>query len=218
MAEQAYHDVLATDDRTQVEPGFVTPMAGILLGQTRAARPPGPNNAKIAELAARKLEQGLFVNRIRQRDTSILDEPIEEYELDADALGGPLTDVQDGGHLAPEQIDALRRGTRVGEIPSEVEQRLKENGPALPKGHVDRRAGALAITRARLRALNDVGKRDRGAPIDTPERPPAVQAPEPTHAEPVKAGRGARSSTAPPSTGSDAGMSVEPGLLGAGRA
>ena len=41
IAEQAYHDVLATDDRTQVEPGFVTPMADILMRQARAALPSG---------------------------------------------------------------------------------------------------------------------------------------------------------------------------------
>ena len=113
----------------------------------------------------------MFADRLRRRITWILDRPIEEHELDADALGVPLTDLKTGDRLTPEQVEALRRGIRVGEIPSEVEQRLRENGFELPEGHVDRRAVALAITRATLRGLDDVAKRDRGAPIDTPERP-----------------------------------------------
>ena len=184
VAGQAYHDVLATDDRGQVEQGYATPLAQLLLRIAQGAAPGGSHATMIAERAARRLEQRLHEGRIRDRHTWMLDKPIIEEELDDDATRLLATDLSEGDRLAPEQVEALAHGIRIDEIPSEVEQRLRENNLDLPPGHIDRRALALAITRAKLRALHDVGKRDRGAPIDTPARPPVVQ-PETAPVEPV---------------------------------
>lgn len=184
VAGQAYHDVLATDDRGQVEHGYATPLAQLLLRISQGAAPGGTHATMIAERAARRLEQRLHEGRIRDRHTWMLDKPIVEEELDDDATLLLSTDLSEGDRLAPEQVEALAHGIRIDEIPSEVELRLRENNLDLPPGHVDRRALALAITRAKLRALLDVGKRDRGAPIDTPARPPVVQ-PETVPVEPV---------------------------------
>lgn len=175
IAEQAYYDVLATDDRSQVEPGHATPMASLLLRLTRGSLPVDTDSPEVAERAARSIERRLHEGRLRRRQTFVLDQPIEETELDDAVLGVLLADVTEGDRLAPEQIEAVAHGIPIAGIPSEVDQRLKENGIDLPDGHVDRRAIALAITRAKLRALNDVAKRDRGAPIDTPERPASVK-------------------------------------------
>ena len=175
VAGQAYHDVLATDDRSQIEQGYATPLAQLLLRIAQGSAPNGTHVTMIAERAAQRLEPRLHQGRIRDRHTWMLDKPIIERELDDVATLLLTTDLSKGDRLAPEQVEALAHGIRIDEIPSEVEQRLRENNLDLPPGHVDRRALALAITRAKLRALHDVGKRDRGAPIDTPARPPVVQ-------------------------------------------
>ena len=172
---RSYHDVLATHDRSEIEPGFVTSMANILLHVTRDSRSTDVDSTRVAELAARSIEKRLQRARILNRETWVIDQPIDESELDVDILDLIPKDFERGDRLAPEQVEALARGIHIGEIPSEVERRLKENGLDLPEGHIDRRAIALAMTRAKLRALNDVGKREKGEPVETPERPPAVQ-------------------------------------------
>ena len=183
IAEQAYHDVLATDDRGQVEPGFVSPLASVLTQVIRGASPAGAVGVGVAELAARTIERRVHEAHLRRRTTWLMDKPIREGELGANALTALPTDLKQGDRLAPEQIEALAHGIRLDEIPREVEQRLKENGLDLPKGHADRRA--LAITRAKVRAFNDVRRRDQGAPIDTPDRPTIVKPPVTTPAAPV---------------------------------
>ena len=181
MAEQAYHDVLACDDRCQVEPGFTTPVAEVLLQLARGEVDTRRLGA-LAELKARSIERGLLKSHLIHRSTWLLDRPIEEGEIDPAVFGrSPAQMMADGG-LAPEQVEALANGIRLDEVASEVEQRLRENDIELPRDHADRRAVALAITRAKLRALNDVAKRDKGAPIETPLRPvcpaqPAESAP-----------------------------------------
>ena len=173
IAEQAYHDVLATDDRGQVEPGFVSPLASVLTQVIRGVSPAGAAGVGVAELAARTIERRVHEAHIRRRTTWLMDKPIREGELGANALNALPNDLKQGDRLAPEQIEALAHGIRLDEIPGEVEQRLKENGLDLPKGHVDRRALALAITRAKVRALTDVGRRDRGAPTTRPSARPS---------------------------------------------
>lgn len=187
IADQAYHDVLAIDDQSQLKPGFVTPIASVLLHLTCDSLPSDADTVRAAELVARSVEQRLHKERIQIRNTWTLDEAINESELDGSFLSAVLKDVKEGDRLAPEQVEALARGIPIGEIPSEVERRLKENGFDLPDGHVDRRAIALAMTRAKLRALNDVIKRDRGEPIDTPARSAAVQGIESTPVPPLSA-------------------------------
>ena len=171
MAEQAYHDVLECDDRCQVEPGFTTPVAELLLRLTRRA---GVDTRRLgikAELKARAIEQGMLKDRLIQRNTWRLDRSIKEGEVDPELLGPLPADPKPGDRLAPEQIEALVKGIRLDEVASEVEERLRVNGLELPPDHADRRAVALAITRAKLRALNDMVERDKGAPIETPARP-----------------------------------------------
>ncbi len=185
IAGQAYHDLLATDDRGQVEPGFVTPMAGILLRLSGGAKVAGVDGAMVAARAARTIERRLHLGRLTGRATHVLDKAIEESELDATVLNGLPAELKEGDQLGREGFEALTRGVPVGTIPSEVEQRLHENGIELPAGHPDRRALALAITRAKVRALNDLAERDRGMPIETPERPIVAPPPEPARPKPV---------------------------------
>ena len=149
IAEQAYHDILATDDRGQVEPGFVTPLATVLMQVTRGAMPAGAVDVGVAELAARKIEKKWHEARLRSRTTWIMDKLLHEGELGIEALDALPTDIREGHRLAPDPVQQLAHGIRLDEIPGEVEQRLKENGLDLPEGHLDRRALALAITRAK---------------------------------------------------------------------
>ncbi len=139
MAQQAYHDVLACDDRCQSEPGFTTQVAEILL---RLARRQGIDHRDLAtkaELKARSIEQGMLKDHLIHRDTYMLDTATEESELDPAPLGTLPAALKAGDRLAPEQVEALASGIRLGEIASEVEERLKENGIDLPPDHVDRR-------------------------------------------------------------------------------
>jgi integrase len=184
IADQAYHDVLADDDRGQVEPGFVSPLAAVLIRVARGAMPAGAQAVHDAEVAARMIEERVHVARLRDRTTSLMDKPIFEGELGDETLEALSTGLKKGDRLAPEQVEALALGIRLNEIPGEVEQRLRENGLDLPQGHIDRRALALAITRAKVQAFKDVSRRDCGAPIQTPERPAVVQS-EPKPSVPV---------------------------------
>ncbi|MDX7953467.1 site-specific integrase [Lichenihabitans sp. Uapishka_5] len=176
VAGQAYHDVLATDDRGEIERGFMTPMAGIILDLARRNQPAAPDGVRIAEHAAQAIERSMHAGRVRRRTTAAIDMRISVSELDAATSKQLLETLKHGDRLAPEQVEALALGIRIAEIPSEVDERLKENGLELPLDHVDRRAIALAITRAKLRALNDVKKRCEGVPVETIERPAIVQA------------------------------------------
>ena len=184
-AGQAYHDVLAADDRGHVEPDFRTPLARVLSQLSRGTQPLGSDDARIAEVAARTIERRLHKGRLLRHTTWELDKPVEESELDGNAVGLCLSGLKKDDRLGREQVDALARGTPDGVLPSEVQQRLSENGLDLPDGHLDRRALALAITRSTLRALDHIVRRDRGEAFDTPERPAAVQEAQPEASRPM---------------------------------
>ena len=153
IASQTYHDVLATEDRGQIEQSFATPMAGILLRLSGGVLVAGGDEAIVAERAARTIERRLHQGRLKERATHVLDNGIEESELDATVLDCLSADLRRGDKLGRERVEPLTRGNLVGTIPSEVEQRLSASGIELPKGHPDRRALALAITRAKVWAL-----------------------------------------------------------------
>ncbi len=189
MAGQTYHDALAEDDKTYTTPTFAPGVAAVMMQVTGGLV--GAQAAAIARQAAHKIEKSLAVDRLMTRSTHLFDIPIVEEEIAAEYVdpaffrlatsGRPFIE---GDRLAPAQVEALDEAIRIGEIPSEVESLLRENGLDRPKDHSDRRALALALTRSRVKALDAIAKREKGAPIETPIRPPLVRAAE-TQAETV---------------------------------
>lgn len=188
MAAQAYHDILADDDRTQIEPSWRSPLAQVI-EKIRAAQDVGANDPNHAAriVTARKAESDM-----RDRNTARLTQTILEGERAvspemAERLEacGAMRDPR-GYSFTKEEMVALFGDERLNHemaIESPVAAALAENGFDLSSDHPDRRALALEVVRAQVKAHRVVEARRSGDATPTPDRPePLVPAPADTPA------------------------------------
>ena len=180
IAAQARHDLLAEHDETWIDPSFTSPLTGVVVRLMREA-------GRVISLdpidEARRFADALRLREARaalaSRRLGMIDIGIEEAEVTDPQLVAALQDLAAGriGQLTPEQNAALEAVRPTSIIPSEVDNRLAENGFELPRGHPDRRALGLALLRTTVQGLEAVRSRDAGAAIDTPPRPSTMSPP-----------------------------------------
>lgn len=136
--------------------------ADILAADDEAALYPERDIYGLAEVAAQDGEP------LDPRDASYGGRIDEAYETLLDAARRDLvaTDITPIEETVTVEFDD-------GPIlwPSQVDQELERSGLAILPGHPDRKALALTILRARVKAYEDLVARRRGTPIPTPVQP-----------------------------------------------
>lgn len=187
IAAQARHDLLAEHDRTWIDPTFTSPMTGVVVELMRkASRAASPDRIEEARQFTDALRGREARAALASRTPGMVGLEIEEGEITDPGLIAAIDDLAAGriDRLTPEHNAALGAVPITATVPSEIDRRLQENGFALPQGHPERRALALALLRTAVSALETVAARDGGAAIDTPERPPVIAPVQPPPPKP----------------------------------
>ncbi len=188
LAGQMRHDILADDDRAW-QPGEH------LRGPARAVRKIAGKllNGEAARRIGHEAETRVLREALARRSTApvettthlLLDPATASEILDRVAGSRGLLDHLvgldgDRPEVDPSDLAALSALASRPKQASEVDERLSENGIALPPGSPARAAAARELMRAAVAAHQDVDVRTTGTHIETPARPaPIVNASEP---------------------------------------
>lgn len=169
IADQVRHDILAQDDRAEVDPAEASPLARIVAGILHDSGEVSPEDAlERGRRIARRGEREEFKALHPKGSPSISDRRIEVFRL--------MPDATQPGSLV-RKLDQV--------IEPEIDRRLAENGLTLDAG-TEHRLAELALQRARVHAWRDIDLREKGEPIQTPVRPePIIPMPKVDVAEDV---------------------------------
>ncbi|MDX7949738.1 site-specific integrase [Lichenihabitans sp. Uapishka_5] len=177
IAGQLKHDRLNAHDQGWIDPTFTSPLAGVVLKLLRQSTVEAADR-KLIEGARRKaedIEHQQARAALREREPGWVDRSILVSELDASLFD--IEGLRSGRitHFTTAQMRAMHEAeAKATTMPSEIDCRLAENGLALPEGHADRRALALSLLRTQVSTHEIIKRRDAGAGIDTPSRPPTM--------------------------------------------
>ncbi len=173
IAQQVRNDVLGQHDRELVNSNGSSSLAKVALRVMKSATA-SPKDLRVeADAFARNLEINSAKVMIAKRDFSSLDTSIREFEVDFDLGRLPFEQehVNRGVVIPPAAMDIVNKAKTIGEVPSAINAILADNGVSLPEQHPDRIKLALAVTRAKINALQDIKKREEGREVETPVRP-----------------------------------------------
>ena len=178
IAAQARHDLLAQADEAWVDPNFMTPLARGLEAALRAR-----DNGLLPALGSDGGAYDYFTQYLAAFPANMSKEEIREWarakeaEQVSKALNSGNLSAFDGPNKTLE-FEEVKLGANAGtkaetfaiEMPSELTQRLSENG--LEVGDEgERRRLAHAVLMAKAAAYQDIDARKNGKPIETPPRP-----------------------------------------------
>lgn len=144
--------------------------ADILAADDEAALYPERDIYRLAEVAAQDGEA------LDPRDSSYGGRIDDAYET---LLAAARRDLAAIDITSVEETVTVEFDDGPVRWPSEVDRELERSGLAMLPGHPDRKALALTILRARVKAYEDLVARRRGTPIPTPPVRPQVMLPSP---------------------------------------
>lgn len=172
IAAQVHHDVLASYEKAWLDPRY---RSGTTAAVEKSVE--GAVARDVAEVVARQAEASTIEHALRTRTMGFL-EATADHVVDpkkaSELIQSILVTAAAGQKPSPEEIAALASLATTPHNRGELDQRLEENGVAMSRGSLDRRALGLQVLKAKQQAYAQIGEPWNAAMPDVPTRPVAL--------------------------------------------